>query len=135
MIKINLEQKMFNIRGKPVLNLELDDKGKPIIKKGEAVMKNATLRDYLLTILGTRFPLIDKKEPFWTTELGILFSDGKKKEVEISDDKAKFLKRIIENNKVMVSKRTPMGIEEVEKELFFPFELGQLLKLFEGLKE
>ena len=132
MIKINLEQKMFNIRGKPVLNPELDDKGKPIIKKGEAVIKNATLRDYLLIILGTRFPLIDKKEPFWTTELGILFSDEKKKEVEISDDKAKFLRRIIENNKTKVN--LPMGGEK-EVEIFFPWELGTLLKIFEGLHE
>lgn len=142
MIKINLEKKILSIRGNPVQNQELDDKGNPKTdKKGKRIMKDAVVRDYLLTILATRFPIIDKKETFWTTELGTLIASKTKivngKEVpndilEISDDKAKFLRRIIENNKTKIN--LPMGGEK-EIEIFFPYELGQLLKLFEGLHE
>ena len=71
------------------------------------------------------------KETFWTTQLGIQFADDKIKEVEISDNKAKFLRRIIEANKAKVVQPNPMGGQtETTIELFFPYELGQLLAIF-----
>jgi len=47
--------------------------------------------------------------------------------LELSEDKFQFLKRITEGNKIFVEERTQTGIQQVEKDLFFPFELGQLL--------
>lgn len=116
MFKINLDKPILDIRGKAI--------EKSATEKGEK--KEMRIRDYLLTILSTRFPVVDKKEVFWTTQLGILFSDEENSEAEVSDDKAKFLRRIIENNKVTI--QNPMGEKEIE--LFFPFERSQLLQLF-----
>ena len=132
MKKINLNQKILTIRGEPLKNPELDDRGQlKRDKKGNPIMKDMVLRDYLLTILGTRFPVLNTKEVFWTTELGILIADEKNKEIEISDDKMKFLIRILKNNKI--KQILPMGRER-EIELFFPWELGQILKIL-GVKE
>jgi len=132
MKKINLNQKILTIRGEPLKNPELDDRGQlKRDKKGNPIMKDMVLRDYLLTILGTRFPVLNTKEVFWTTELGILIADEKNKEIEISDDKMKFLIRILKNNKI--KQILPMGGER-EIELFFPWELGQILKIL-GVKE
>lgn len=117
MKKINLNQKMLLPSGKPVMRNVTDEKGKT---KQEEV----TVRDYLLALLSANFPIQDNREYFWTTELGILFSDKKKKEVEISDDKWKFLVRIVRNNRV--KKPMPMGGTK-EEEMFFPYEVGQLL--------
>ena len=126
-MKINLEKPIVNIRGLPIENEVVNPKTKKIEKK---IMR---VRDYLLTILGTRFEMEDRqKEPFWTTELGILIADEQKKEIEISEPKANFLKRILENNKV--KQVLPMGGEK-EIELFFPFEISQLLQLFMSEKE
>jgi len=152
MKKINLNQKILTIRGEPIKNPEFDEKGQPIIEKGKQKMKIMRLRDYLLTILGTRFPVLNTKEVFWTTELGTLIASetkivggkvdddghrigGKEVpniEIEISDDKAKFLYRILENNKI--KQQLPMGGER-EIELFFPYELSQLLRLLIDEKE
>ena len=131
MKKINLEQPILTIRGEPVKNPELNEKGEPIIEKGKQKMKIMLVRDYLLTILGTRFPVLNTKEVFWTTELGILIANEKNKEIEISDDKMKFLVRILKNNKI--KQVLPMGGER-EIELFFPYEIGQVLKIL-GVKE
>jgi len=132
MKKINLNQKILTIRGEPLKNPELDDRRQlKRDKKGNPIMKDMVLRDYLLTILGTRFPVLNTKEVFWTTELGILIADEKNKEIEISDDKMKFLIRILKNNKI--KQILPMGGER-EIELFFPWELGQILKIL-GVKE
>ena len=109
MFRINLNQIILNIKGEPIVNQVVN----PKTKKTED--KKMCIRDYLLTILGTRFPIQENKEIFWTTELGILFSNDENKEVEISDDKAKFLKRIIENNKMTI--QGPMGERKVE--IFF----------------
>jgi len=132
MKKINLNISILTIRGEPLKNPELDDRGQlKRDKKGNPIMKDMRLRDYLLTILGTRFPVLNTKEVFWTTELGILIADEKNKEIEISDDKMKFLIRILKNNKI--KQILPMGGER-EIELFFPWELGQILKIL-GVKE
>ena len=124
MKKIKLDQKMLLPSGKPIKRVKRDENGKPVIVKGKQVEEEVTVRDYLLAMLSANFPIVENKEYFWTTELGILFSDKKKKEVEISDDKWKFLVRIIKNNKV--KKPTPMGGTK-EEEMFFPYEVGQLL--------
>lgn len=148
MKQFNLNTKMLDIKMQPmkvqVLNPEynaLSEKEKKNTKIPQVIEKEVTVRDYLLTILGQRFQIIDRREFFWIAELGSLMAsetkiveeEGKKKEVpndviEISDDKAKFLTRIIENNKI--KQITPTG-EEREIELFAPFEVAQLLKLFE----
>ena len=152
MIKIDLSKPIKSIKGEQIETPERDGKGQPVLDKGKPKMKKMTVRDYLLTILSTKFPLEETKEAFWTTELGQLIASGTKIvggkvdekgkikggkevpniEIEISDDKAKFLRRIIENNKV--TQQLPMG-QTKDIELFFPFELGQLLKLFSDLRE
>lgn len=86
-----------------------------------------TIRDYLLTLLGSRFAVQSPRESFWTSQLGQLIADEKNKEIEISEDKFQFLKRVVETNKI--KRDTPMGVQEIE--LYFPFELGQLLAVFE----
>jgi len=132
MRKILLTQKILTIRGEPVKNPELDEKGQlKRDKKGNPIMKDMVLRDYLLIILGTRFPVLNTKEVFWTTELGILIADEKNKEIEISDEKMKFLVRILKNNKI---KQVLPGGGERETELFFPWELGGIFKVL-GVKE
>ena len=83
-----------------------------------------------MTLLGTRFQIIEKKEAFWTTALGIKISNEQNKVLEISDDKFKFLKRLIVRNKHKMTQQTTTGLTEIEKELFFPFETGQLLRAF-----
>lgn len=122
-MKINLTQKILNIKGEEITKEEVDPKTKKKEKKA------LVLRDYFLTILGTKFPVKDNKETFWTTDLGILFANSENKEVEVSDEKIEFLKRIIGDNKIMVPQ--PMGGEK-ETTIFFPYELGQLLKILNG---
>lgn len=153
-MKINLDKKILTIRGEPVKNEEprpgtiekvmneikrfpTDDVN---ILKGQflkwqetlkdVVVKDQTIRDYLLLLLGSRIELKDKRrEAFWVSDLGGLFSSSENKIVEVSDEKMEFLRRIVEHNKIKRPK--PMGGEE-DVELFFPYELGQLLKALEG---
>ena len=132
MKKIKLDTKMVIPSGKPIKRQKRDENGKVVISKGKPVMEELTVRDYLLALLSSKFNIIENKEYFWTTELGILFADKKKKEVEISDDKWKFLVRIIKENKV--KKPTPMGGEK-EEEMFLPYEVGQLLKAVGATEE
>ena len=133
MKKINLEQKIFNIKGKALQVPVLDEKGKfiPSSNNKNRQMRDSTLRDYLLTILSSRFKTINNKENFWTTELGIEIADEKNKILEVSDPQFNFLKRIVEANKMMNITQTPMGVVEKEIEIFYPFELGQLLRIFQ----
>ena len=114
-MKINLEKKILNIKGKEIKKTDPETR-KPL---KEAL----TIRDYLLTVLGQKFAIKNRKETFWTQDLGIKFSDDKNKEVEVSQDKIDFLARVVEDNKYKMM--SPTG--EKETELFFPFEIGQLL--------
>ena len=114
-MKINLEKKILNIKGKEIKKTDPETR-KPL---KEAL----TIRDYLLTVLGQKFAIKNRKETFWTQDLGIKFSDDKNKEVEVSQDKIDFLARVVEDNKYKIM--SPTG--EKETELFFPFEVGQLL--------
>ena len=125
-MKINLTQKILNIKGEEIIKEEENPKTK---KKEKKVL---TVRDYFLVILGTKFPVKDNKETFWTTDLGILFAKSESKEVEVSDEKIEFLKRIIGENKI--TQPLPMGGEK-EMTIFFPYELGQLLKILDGKGE
>ena len=125
-MKINLTQKILNIKGEEITKEEENPKTK---KREKKVL---TVRDYFLVILGTKFPIKDNKETFWTTDLGILFAKSENKEVEVPDEKIEFLKRIIGENKITQS--LPMGGEK-EMTVFFPYELGQLLKILDGRGE
>lgn len=125
-MKINLTQKILNIKGEEISKDEVNPKTKKMEKKV------LTVRDYFLVILGTKFPIKDNKETFWTSDLGILFAGSENKEVEVSDEKLEFLKRIIGDNKITVPQ--PMGGEK-ETTIFFPYELGQLLKILDGKGE
>ena len=150
-MKVNLDTKILTIRGKPIEMEEpirgastdvlreiagypitnLEDLSRKLTewqkRLKETKKRNMTIRDSLLTILGQRFDIKDRKEIFWTTELGIVISNDKNKEMEISGEKLIFLKRILEDNKI--TERTAMG--EMKVELFFPNELGQILVALE----
>ena len=154
-MKVNLDTKILTIRGKPISmeepipgvsnNILREIVNYPVAnpetlakqftewqkKLKETKKRDMTIRDSLLTILGQRFEIKNRKEIFWTTELGIMISDDKNKEAEISGEKMEFLKRIIEENKA--TQQTPMGEKKVE--LFFPYESGQILMALEGEEE
>lgn len=122
-MKINLKQQIVNIKGEPIKTPELNTENQPIIEKGKRKMKNVCIRDSFLTILGSHFEMKDKKEPFWTTDLGM--ACAKQNVLEIEGEQLEFLKRIIKNNKT--KQPLPMGGEQ-EIEVFFPFEVSQILK-------
>ena len=86
--------------------------------------KPVKVRDYLLNLLGSRLDTRSPRERFWIAQMGIEIADGKTKEIELDDEKFRFLKKIVERNKV--KRPNPAGIME-EIELFFPYESGQLL--------
>lgn len=119
MRKLNLNQPILSIKGKP-------------LKSQIGNQKDLTLREYFLILLASKFSPESIKESFWTTELGILCADEKNKEIELSEDKIKFLIRLLKNNKS--KQRLPMGIEK-ETEIFFPFEQAQMLKALMTDKE
>ena len=138
MLKIPLSRNVYNPRGDAVKvnrpNPEweaLSDKEKKDTEIPQVIPTEQTIRDYLLNILSLKFKIEDKKEIFWITSLGIQFST-EEDEVEISDDKTKFLRRIIENNKFT---QVGMGGVEKEIELFFPYEVSQILVVFLSVKE
>jgi len=114
----NLNESIKNIKGRP-LKVQSEDG-----KKEQEV----TLRDYLLVVLSAKFEIQNIKESYWTTELGMLIADTVKEEIEISEDKYEFLKRIIETNK----SKNSMGQEDT---IFNPFELGQLLVLLDEVEK
>jgi len=156
MKKLNLNKKILNIKGeplkteKPVLGTidrviseirqysvgdhdvlaERFKSWQEDLKKTEK--KEMVLRDYLLIMLGSRFTMEDRKEAFWTTQLGILISDEENDEIEIPDNQFAFLKRIMENNKIQQASPTG-GTKEIE--VFFPYELGQVMEAFEDKEE
>jgi len=101
-------------------------KGEPMTAEDEkGVKKTLTIRDYLLTTLSVKFAPQNLKEVFWTTEIGIMVADEKNKEVELSDDKTKFLIRLVKENKI--KQQLPMGQERVV-EIFTPVEQAQILR-------
>jgi len=158
-ITVNLNQKMFTIRGEPIKQTkpDLNARRRVLIEIAsypigtpqklaedfakwqktlrENVESDSTLRDNLLMILGAKFILKDKnKEVFWTSDLGIEIADKKNKEIvfEEGDEKYEFLKRIISDN---VIKRVDVSGQEKTMDLFFPYELGQILKLLTGVNK
>jgi hypothetical protein len=148
MRKIKIDTTILTIKGEPLMNdfvnerrteeilhdiknfvITTDDNLRIMFDKWQKEIKKTerremTIRDYLLGLLGARFDFIEVKECFWTTQLGLLISDDENKEIEISENKYQFLKRIVEKNKI---KRTSATGQEIEIELYYPFELGQLL--------
>lgn len=138
-VKIPLNKEMRNGLGqvmktdKPNPEYEkLSDEQKKETHVPKTIKKSQTIRDYLLMALSLKFPIEDRKEVFWTYGLGQLFSDEEKNIVEISDGKAAFLRRVFEKNKS--KNTTPMG-QDVEVEVFYPFELGQIIPFFMSEKE
>ena len=155
-MKIYLKQVVTDIRGKPLTREEqkpglrnrilreisnFKDFANPDLHKEtilrwqkelkETTETEMTVGDYFLTLLGQRFEMKDaRKESFWVTDIGI--SCAKNDVLDISGEQLEFLKRIFEHNKIKQTK--PMG-EEEEIELFFPYELGQILKVLDGQGE
>lgn len=146
---IDLTTKIVNVQtGKPVMTTKTDAEGEPVVENeeytckecgqkvgGEPERRAVTVRDYFLTLLGSKFKVKDTKEHFWTTKIGMKMSDQKNETVKLSEDKVAFLKRIVKSNKTKRTKRTPMGTTEEEVELFFPYEVGQLLAVLDVPKD
>lgn len=128
---IPLSKKVLNIKGEPLKTkkpnpewLALSKEEKKETKIEKTIETETTFRDYYLMMLGTRFKVIDKKETYWAMKIGMEFSEGTDA-VELADDKVKFLRRLVEENKVI--RTNQMGKNE-EVELYFPYELGQILE-------
>lgn len=92
--------------------------------------KGLKIKDYLLTVLGSKIETKSPRESIWSRTLSIEIAKAKN-EIEIGEDEFQFLKRIIESNK---TKRIDEQGKIEEVELFFPFELGQLLIALEEIK-
>lgn len=94
--------------------------------------KKLTVGDMLLNLL-SQSGIYDTKESgsnkfaFWVVEIGILISEAKG-EVELSEDKYQFLKKIVEANKIQVPGR------DKTEDYFVPFTLGQVLFVFDEEK-
>lgn len=93
MYKLNLDQKIVGIDGKPIKN------GK----------EDVTMRSILMGLLSSSFKKESVKEAFWAHEIGILSSDEKKKEIELSNDKIQFIRRIVKDNDFSTDNR-PMPL-------------------------
>lgn len=93
--------------------------------------KPVKIKDYLLTVLGSKIETQSPRENIWVRTLSVAI-EGAKNEIEISEDEFQFLKRIVEKNKAKQISREG-NIEEIE--LFFPYELGQLLIALEDKPE
>ena len=94
-----------------------DIRGKQLESDG----RKLTVGDMLLNLLSQNIALKENREAFWVTELGIQIMEGKK-DIELSEDKWQFLKRLVENNKF----NSDMG----ERDYFLPYVLGQMLMAF-----
>lgn len=105
---IKVKKPICDIRGK-----QLEDKEKKL-----------TVGDMLLNLLSQNIALKENREAFWVTEIGIQIADGKA-EIELSEDKWAFLKRLVEANKF---KQPGLPVEEI---YWLPFVLGQMLALFQ----
>lgn len=101
-------------------------------KLGATTKKDLTVRALLLDLFSNRFKTTDVRENFWVTEIGVICSNESKKILELDkgSDKYTFVKRIIENNKVIIGQ----GPQEKEVDIFFPYVVGQLLMALEGKK-
>lgn len=86
--------------------------------------KPVKVRDYLLSFLGARFDTKSPRERFWAAQMGIEVADEGNEKLKLDDEKFKFLKKLIESNKIKRVNRAGM-LEEIE--LFLPYESGQLL--------
>jgi len=93
--------------------------------------KPVKVKDYFLTVLGSKIETRSPRENIWVRTLSVKI-EGAKNEIEISEDEYQFLKKTIEKNK---AKRISMDGKTEEVELFFPYELGQLLIALEDRSE
>lgn len=93
--------------------------------------KGLTVGDLFLQLLSQN-GIIDTKDKdahkhaFWVIELGMQISDAKS-EIEISEDKHSFLRKLIERNKF----KNQQGLED---DFFLPYTWGQMLLVFDEEK-
>jgi len=99
--------------------------------KGKIKKIPLTIREALLNYLGANIQLQDNKESTWVWAIANQLNDEAKTEVEISDDKIEFLRRVIGDNKIFAY--GPQGTKN-EVNLYPPFVVGQLLEYL-GQKE
>ncbi len=85
--------------------------------------RGVKIKDYLLTVLGSKVEVQNPRENIWVRMLSVEIGQAKK-EIELDEDEFQFLKRIVEKNK---TKRFGIDGKIEEIEVFFPYELGQLL--------
>ena len=112
MKKIKITDPIKDMRGKTIK----DERGKDLTKG-----------DMLLNLLSQNIKLKENKESFWVTEIGIQIAEGKN-EIELSEDKFAFVKRVVDENKFRVN--------NVEQDYYLPYILGQMMALFvEGIAE
>lgn len=111
-MKINVKAPINDIRGRQ-LN-EVFEKG------GEKTL--LTLGDMLLGFLSQNIKMERNKEAFWVLELGMMIADSKG-EIEVSGDKLDFLRKIVEENKVLLAN----GKEDI---YFVPFVYAQVMGIF-----
>lgn len=89
------------------------------------------IKDYFLTILGTKVKIKSPRENVWVRLLSVDIGRAKD-EVEIEEEQFQFLSKLVENNKIERINREGK-MEEVD--LFMPFEAGQLILALEGKEE
>ena len=123
MFKLKVNQVLKDIQGDEI------DTNKTV--KGKLKKIKLTVREALLNYLGANIQLQDNKESTWVWALATQLNDETKNEVEISDDKIEFLRRIVGDNKVFT-----YGAQGTKNEvnLYPPFVVGQLLEYL-GQKE
>ncbi len=156
MRKIKVDMPIYTIRNKPmIVDFGSDEKAETILAEmlayipsnSEETLKRfkewqtklkatdrreVKIKDYLLTVLGSRIETKSPRENIWVRTLSVMI-EGAKKEIEIGEDEFQFLKRVIEKNKG--PQRMGVSGKVEESELFFPYELGQLLIALEEKPE
>jgi len=121
-MKINLKEKALDIEGKDVIDLYRDD-------KGTEIKRARTMKDNLLRLLSSQFDGNIMSGPrdytnIYTLSQKINKNDG---EIEISNEKIDFLKKLIKHNKTIYFVKAAHGLVRQDRNLFTPFEAGQLL--------
>ncbi len=131
MKKILLDQPILDIKGKPLPDRQIPD------AEGTLHKYKRSLREEVLDLLGAQLPqdvITSNKDNTWVWNLANQFN-GKEKEIEVSDEKLEFLKKIVVRNAWIIQSRDETGqivTKEVKK--FTPFEVGQILQML-GDKE
>jgi len=125
MFKIKLNTPIKDIRGNQLIASDQDPEGKITRVKVD-------LRYDLLKVLGARYDdtvLPQPREYTWIYNLSTVFN-GKENEVEVSEEKIEFLRRLVRNNASVFPIQTAQGEVKKEKvDILLPFEKGQIMIL------